>query len=154
MDISDQLKVETIEHAPWVEPLVVSPTATLREAISLMRRERVGAVVVCREARAIGIVTERDVLKQLARETNLSACVESLMSGPCVTVYRDTTMAAAIRLMNKGGYRRLPIVSADGAPIGVITVSGILHYLVQFFPKLVYNLQPRPQAVLSEREGP
>ena len=154
MDIAVQLKVETVEQAPWEDPLVVSPNATLREAVALMRRERSGGVLICREARIVGILTERDVLRSMAAGSAWDSCVESIVSGYCVTIPRNTTIAAAIRLMNKGGYRRLPVVNSDGAPIGVITVSGIVHYLVQFFPGLVYNLPPRPQPLLSEREGP
>jgi CBS domain-containing protein len=154
MDIAVQLKVETIEQAPWDDPLVVSPNASLREAVTLMRRERSGGVLVCRDGRVVGILTERDVLRFMSQHTNWDACVESVIRGACVTIPRGTTIAAAIRLMNKGGYRRLPVVTAEGAPVGVLTVSGIVHYLVQFFPRLVYNLPPTPQPLLSEREGP
>jgi len=154
MDIAVQLKVETIEQAPWDEPLVVSPSATLREAICLMRKERSGCLLVCRDGRVVGILTERDVLRLMSESTDWLTCVESVIRGGCVTIPRGTTIAAAIRLMNKGGYRRLPIVTSEGAPVGVLTVSGIVHYLVQFFPRLVYNLPPTPQPLLSEREGP
>lgn len=154
MDIAVQLKVETIEQAPWDDPLVVSPSASLREAITLMRRERAGGVVVCRDGRVVGILTERDVLRLMSERTDWESSVATVIRGTCVTIPRGTTIAAAIRLMNKGGYRRLPIVTPEGAPIGVLTVSGIVHYLVQFFPRLVYNLPPTPQPLLSEREGP
>lgn len=154
MDIAGQLKVETIEKAPWEDPLVVSPSASVREAVQLMRDHRAGGVLVCHEAKVIGILTERDMLKLMSQTTDWDVSVESVISGYCVTIPRETTIAAAIRLMNKGGYRRLPVVNAAGAAIGVLTVSGIVHYLVQFFPRLVYNLPPKPQPLLSEREGP
>ncbi len=154
MDIAGQLKVETIEQAPWEDPLVVSPGASVRQVVLLMRQQRAGAVLVCREARVVGILTERDVLKLMAQGADWDQCVESVISGHCVTIPRETTIAAAIRLMNKGGYRRLPITNASGGVVGVLTVSGIVHYLVQFFPRLVYNLPPRPQPLLSERDGP
>ncbi|MDZ4784206.1 MAG: CBS domain-containing protein [Planctomycetia bacterium] len=154
MDIAGQLKVETIEQAPWEEPLVVSPGASMREAVRLMRQQRAGGVLVCREAKIVGILTERDVLRLMSQGTDWDQSVESVISGHCVTIPRETTIAAAIRLMNKGGYRRLPVTNASGAAIGVLTVSGIVHYLVQFFPRLIYNLPPKPQPLLSEREGP
>lgn len=154
MDIAVQLKVETIEQAPWDEPLVVSPSATLREAVRLMRSQRSGCVLVCGDGRVMGILTERDILRLMSQRTNWDVRVESVIQGACVTIPRGTTIAAAIRLMNKGGYRRLPVVTPEGAPVGVLSVSGIMHYLVQFFPRLVYNLPPSPQPLLTEREGP
>src|SRR6187431_797704 len=99
MDIAGQLKVETIEQAPWEDPLVVSPGASVREAVRLMRQQRAGGVLVCREAKIVGILTERDVLRLMSHDTDWDQSVESVISGHCVTIPRETTIAAAIRLM-------------------------------------------------------
>ena len=62
-------------------------------------------------------------------------------------------MAQAIAAMTRGGYRRLPIVDADGRPMGIIKIEGILHYLVEHFPKVIYNLPPEPHYSRQQREG-
>jgi hypothetical protein len=59
----------------------------------------------------------------------------------------------AIGLMSAGGFRRLPIVDDQGKPVGLLKVSGILHYLVEHFPKVVYTLPPAPHHKMGEREG-
>ena len=44
--------------------------------------------------------------------------------------------------MSGGGFRRLPIVDEAGSVHGVLKVSGLLHYLVEHFPKIVHTLPP------------
>jgi hypothetical protein len=55
--------------------------------------------------------------------------------------------------MSKGGYRRLPIVDEAGKPTGILRVKGILRYLVEHFPAVVYNLPPEPHQTTQQREG-
>jgi hypothetical protein len=55
--------------------------------------------------------------------------------------------------MSGGGFRRLPIVDDAGLLQGVLKVSGLLHYLVEHFPKIVYTLPPAPHYKSADREG-
>jgi CBS domain-containing protein len=70
-----------------------------------------------------------------------------------VTLRKADTVAHAIGLMSAGGFRRLPIVDDSGRVRGVLKVSGILHYLVEHFPKVVYTLPPEPHHKTVTREG-
>lgn len=70
-----------------------------------------------------------------------------------VTVRKGASVAEAIHKMSAGGYRRLPVVDNDNKPIGVLNVSGILHYFVEHFPSVIYNLPPDPHHAMQEREG-
>ena len=55
--------------------------------------------------------------------------------------------------MSAGGYRRLPIVTEQGELQGLLKVSNIMRYLVEHFPKTVYNQPPKAQAPQQDREG-
>ena len=70
-----------------------------------------------------------------------------------VTVRKTDTVAKAISLMSVGGFRRLPIVDDQGNVQGVLKVSGLLHYLVEHFPKVVHTLPPEPHHKIAAREG-
>jgi CBS domain-containing protein len=164
MDIAFKLKTETIEQAGLVEPLCVDPQATVREVLERLRQQRTGSVLVCRDGALVGIFTERDALRLMARmvhpETTerargeLDAPIENLMVAFPVTLKADDTIGSAVLRMSSGGYRRMPIVNGGGRPVGVLQVSGIVHYLVQHFPKMVYNLPPVPHPTMHDREGP
>ena len=79
--------------------------------------------------------------------------IETVMTRRPATICVTDTVEAAIAKMSLGGYRRLPVLDAEGRPIGLLKVSSILHYLVQHFPKFVYNLPPEPGQSCQDREG-
>jgi CBS domain-containing protein len=101
----------------------------------------------------VGVFTERDALRLLADGTNLDSTVAETMTRNPVTIRKSDTVARAISLMSVGGFRRLPIIDEKGNIEGVLKVSGLLHYLVEHFPKVVYTLPPEPHHKVASREG-
>lgn len=154
MDIELKLTTDEITQAWPVQPLCVEPGASIRDVLRQMKERRSGSVLICRGGVLAGIFTERDALRLLAERSNLDRPIEEVMVRNPVSLKADATVATAVLRMSSGGYRRLPLVDADGRPIGLIEVAGIMHYLVEHFPKTVYNLPPTPHPVTHEREGP
>jgi CBS domain-containing protein len=70
-----------------------------------------------------------------------------------VTILSSDTVGVAIAKMSSGGYRRLPLVDEENRPVGMLKVSGILRFLVEHFPKMVYTLPPSPHHRMQQREG-
>jgi CBS domain-containing protein len=70
-----------------------------------------------------------------------------------VAVHPKDSIGAAVRRMEEGGYRHLPVVDEVGRPLGMLSVKRIVHYLVEHFPATVYNLPPDPDVIPHEREG-
>ena len=153
MDFQLNLTAEPITAAYPVEPLIVAPETPLRDIFALMRDEKTGSLIVCRDGVLEGILTERDVLRLMATGLELDRPVEELMIRDPVTIDHNETVGAAIQKMAQGGYRRLPMVDQEHRPQGMIKVSGIVRYLVEHVPQSVYNLPPDPQKGMQEREG-
>lgn len=153
MDLGLSLKTETVEAAYPSQPLAVEPETLVSDVFALLKTEKTGSVLVCRDGVLVGIFTERDALKLMASGADLNVPVQNVMVSDPVTVRSDETAAAAIRKMSQGGYRRLPMVDDSGRPLGVTGVSGIVHFLVEHFPGAVYNLPPEPDPKMQEREG-
>ena len=154
MDLARNLKIESVSRLHPTPPLQVQPTQTVAEAAELMRRERVGCLLVCAGERLVGIFTERDLMRRvLAPGRPLTETVAACMTPNPVVVNPKDPIGAAVRLMEEGGYRHLPVVDEAGRPVGVLSVKRIIHYLVEHFPGTVYNLPPDPGAVQQEREG-
>lgn len=109
--------------------------------------------MVCEDQRLVGIFTERDALKVLSAGDSLDRPVSTVMVPNPVTLRMNDTVGHAIALMSAGGFRRLPIVDNEGKVQGILKVSGILHYLVEHFPKVVYTLPPSPHHKAATREG-
>jgi CBS domain-containing protein len=154
MDLARNLKIESVSRLHPTPPLQVRPLATVADAVELMRAEQVGCVLVCADERLLGIFTERDLMRRvLAPGKALTEAVSSHMTPNPVVVNPKEPIGAAVRLMEEGGYRHLPVVDEVGRPLGVLSVKRIIHYLVEHFPGTVYNLPPEPGAVQQEREG-
>ncbi len=154
MDLAKNLKIDSVSRLHPTPPRQVSPQQTIAEAVGLMRQERVGCLLVCQEKKLVGILTERDLLRRvLAHGKPLTVPVAECMTPDPVVVHPKDSIATAIRQMEEGGYRHLPVVDERGRPVGVLSVKRIVHYLVEHFPSTVYNLPPDPGLVPQEREG-
>jgi CBS domain-containing protein len=153
MDFERSLATETVEEAQIQPAVIVSSECTVRDALQRMRENRVGDVLVCDGGKLVGIFTERDALRLMHGDTDWDWLMPQVMAKNIVSVRKTDSMLSAIRKMNDGGYRRLPVVDDKGQVLGVLTVSGVVHYLVEHFPKTVYNLPPDPHLVMQEREG-
>ena len=89
----------------------------------------------------------------MASGADLGVPIDEVKVPNPVTVSSTDTVGKAISKMSVGGYRRLPIVDDQGRAVGILKVSGILRYLVEYFPEVVYTLPPGPHHRTKEREG-
>jgi CBS domain-containing protein len=153
VDFQLHLESETVEHCHPSKPLCARPDDSVRTVLRLLQEAKTGAAMICEDGRLLGVFTERDALKVLADGGNLDVPVGEKMVRNPVTIRKTDTVARAISLMSVGGFRRLPIVNEEGRIEGVLKVSGLLHYLVEHFPKVVYTLPPEPHYKPVAREG-
>ena len=153
MNFQLRLDAESVEQAFPSDPLTVDPQTPVREVFLLLKDSHAGHVIVGQAGQIQGIFTERDALKLMASGADLQTPVADVMSRDPVTLHIDDTVGKAITSMSQGGYRRLPIVDEASTHRGVLKSSGILHYLVQHFPAVIYNLPPQPHHKTQEREG-
>jgi len=154
MDLARNLKIDSVSRLHPTPPLHVHPTCTIAQAVALMRQEQVGCVLVCEANRVVGIFTDRDLMRRvLAEGKPLTSPVGECMTSRPVVVHPKEPIGAAVRRMEEGGYRHLPVVDEAGRPLGVLSVKRIVHYLVEHFPATIYNLPPDPDVIPHEREG-
>ena len=147
------LHTETLQQVVTSDPVCLDPLTPVREAFERMKEQQRGAVLICREGKLVGIFTERDALALMADAVDLDLPIERVMTPDPVALSEQDTLGAAITKMAHGGYRRLPIVDAEGRPVGFLKVGSILHFLVDHFPSTVYNLPPKPHHSTEAREG-
>jgi predicted transcriptional regulator len=147
------LHTETVNHCHPAEVLCFAPADSVAEAMRQMNQKNRGAVLVCHNQMVVGIFTERDALRMMASAESFDTPLAKAMTANPVVLRASDTVGKAIKLMAHGGYRRLPIVDDHGRPTGVLTVQGIMHYLVEHFPTVIYNLPPEPHQATQMREG-
>jgi IMP dehydrogenase len=118
-------KVKRTQHVIIRDPYAVSPETPLAEAVGLMRRSRMGTLVVMDGQRRLrGLLTERDVrfipLESGTVATRMTPA-DALVKGE-----GELTLEAAERLMRERKVKKLPLVDKDGRLIGLITAKDIL----------------------------
>jgi CBS domain-containing protein len=154
MELARNLKVECVSRLHPTGPLGIAPEQTVADAVALMRQHRVGCLLVCRGEQVVGIFTERDLMRRvLAVGRPLTLTVAECMTPNPVTVHPKEPIGVAVRRMEEGGYRHLPVVDEAGKPLGVLSVKRIVHYLAEHFPATVYNQPPDPSAFPLQPEG-
>jgi CBS domain-containing protein len=154
MDLAKNLKIESVSRLNLAAPPILAPHDSVRRAVQLMQKQHLGALLVCQDRQVVGIFTERDLLKRIiAANRSLETPLEQCMTPSPVTVNDKEAIGLALRRMQEGGYRHLPVVDRTGHPIGMLTVKRIVRYLVEHFPATVYNQPPDPDVVQQDREG-
>jgi CBS domain-containing protein len=95
-----------------------------------MVERNVGAVLVLEEGRLAGIMTERDLMRAVARGLSDDAVVGECMTADPDTIAPDDTIEHAAVLMIHGGYRHLPVVDGDEV-VGVLSIRDLVQVVVE-----------------------
>ena len=105
------------------DPVTLPPTATVTEACQCMRDRRVGAVLVTDgDRRLLGIFTGRDAVHRVLAEGKNAArtILADIMTPNPDTIPPGKMAIDALRLMEDGRYRHVPIVD-DGKAVGIVS---------------------------------
>jgi CBS domain-containing protein len=118
-------------------PITVRASESLWQAARVMYEAGVGSVIVVDEhGRVTGILTSRDILRLLALGVAArNPPVGDVMSVNVVTASRDESLGAIAERMREAGIRHVPIVDSEGRPLGIVTQTDLLRYLVDCLGK-------------------
>lgn len=103
---------------------------TLDEAARLMTDHNVGAAIVMFDDGGPGIISERDILRAIAKGVDVrTATVAEHMTSTPVTATSTWDVATAARTMVRGGFRHL-VVLDDGCEVGILSIRDLVASLV------------------------
>ena len=154
MELSRNIRADSVSRLDPTPPLAIDATASVAEAVGAMRTGKVGCLLVTERGRVVGIFTERDLLTRvLASGRSLETSMRSVMTPNPVTVGPKDPVRTAIKRMQHGGYRHIPVVDEEGRPVGTLSARRVMHYIVEHFPALVFNLPPDGNQYPATAEG-
>ncbi len=105
--------------------VTVDGSATVAEAATLMGERHVSSALVMREGAAVGIITERDVVRALAAHFDAaSRPVAEWMTPDPITIDPDSTAEQALEVMLRCGFRHLPVIE-DNSLVGVVSIRDL-----------------------------
>ncbi|MEM7781459.1 MAG: putative nucleotidyltransferase substrate binding domain-containing protein [Pseudomonadota bacterium] len=109
------------------EPVTCNPATSIREAVGLMHHRDVSTLMICEDAKLIGIFTDKDLRNRVfASELDLGLPISEAMTHGPRTLSTNSSAAEAMAMMTGGGFRHIPLIDGKGALSGVLSATDIL----------------------------
>jgi CBS domain-containing protein len=99
----------------------VDRDSMVTKAAKIMKEESVGSVIVLDGAKAVGILTQRDLISKIVADGKNPNVVKvsDVMSSPLITIKKDETVEKAMSLIEKYNIRRIVVLDDEGKPYGI-----------------------------------
>ena len=127
------MHVETILQAKGSLVYTLPETASLADAVSLLNTHNIGALVVTGAGDEVaGILSERDIVRQLGKEAAISMVqpVSAIMTRSTVTCRRDTEIAEIMDLMTEHRVRHIPVMEGRQL-VGIISIGDVVKAKIE-----------------------
>lgn len=120
----------------------IAPTASVQQAVQVMKDHGVGSVVVKEGQDIHGLVTEREIVLRVVREAQdpSRTVVAGAMMAPVPTISPDTTVGEAMALMTDRRTRHLPVVE-DGRLVGLVSIGDLTLWITRHLEAEVHDLE-------------
>ena len=127
--------------------ITIDSDASVMKAVKIMNENEIGCLIVTRRGKAVGIVTERDLLARvIAKSKNPKKTkVREIMTKPLISGQPEMDLEEATKLMFKMKIKKLPVVESEGKLAGLITLTDV----ARFQPQMIRILKK-----LSARTAP
>ena len=152
----------TVEYRMTLNPVTISPEASVVEASTLMKKEKVHRLpVLDSDKKLVGVISEKDILFATpSPASSLSIhemayllaklTVGSLMTKDPVTITKDVPVEEAARIMVDQDLSCLPVVD-DGTLVGIVSKSDLFKILIELFG--ARSMGVRVTFYLDEKKG-
>ena len=110
----------------------VDPDTSVTECVGQMNEQQIGAMLVMKEDRLLGIFTERDAITRVlgaGLEPSYTK-VSAVMSNNPISITPSTTLDEAMAIVSNQRIRHLPVVQ-DGQVLGMVSAGDLTHWLVE-----------------------
>jgi CBS domain-containing protein len=120
----------------------VNPQTKLSDAIKLLAEKNIGAVIVLDGEKIVGIFSERDFAREIAKakKFNPDQPVKELMTEVVYFVKPDNTVDEAMNLMTEKHFRHLPVME-DNCLIGIISIGDIVKGILSEKDSHIHSLE-------------
>jgi len=118
-----------VEDVMTTEVVTIDENAIVKEAADIMDQNEISCLIAVRKGKALGIITERDLLKRVIVEAKNAkkTKVGEVMSSPLEVVASDTDLEEAVGLMFEKKIKKLPVVDKDRL-VGLVSLTDIARF--------------------------
>ena len=121
------MKLESVLASKGPKVFTIGPDLLLADAVAILAKHNIGALVVVEgAARPIGILSERDLVREASRDPQfLTRSVSAIMTREITCGSPGDDVEAVLQTMTTGHFRHLP-VTEGGALIGVVSIGDLV----------------------------
>ncbi|MDH5482597.1 MAG: CBS domain-containing protein [Candidatus Bathyarchaeota archaeon] len=114
------------------EVITIDENSTVKEAADVMNKFEIGCLIAVKKGKAMGIITERDLLKRVISDAKNAhkTKVKDVMSSPLVVVEPDMDLEDAVKLMFQMKIKKLPVVDGKRL-VGLVSLTDIARFQPQ-----------------------
>jgi CBS domain-containing protein len=127
------MTVKAILSVKGTEVLTIEPTTNLAAAAKLLAERKIGALVVTGpDRRVVGIVSERDIVQELAAHgpAALDLALTEVMTRKVTTCSASDTIVSVMERMTAGKFRHLPVLE-QGRLAGIVSIGDVVKHRLQ-----------------------
>ena len=127
------MTVKAILSAKGTEVLTIEPTTNVAAAAKLLAERKIGALVVTGpDQRVVGIVSERDIVQELAAHgpAALDLALTKVMTRKVTTCSASDTISSVMERMTAGKFRHLPVLE-QGRLAGIVSIGDVVKHRLQ-----------------------
>jgi CBS domain-containing protein len=134
--------VEIINEKEIKELLTVDSKQPVIEALTIMAKYKIGALIVTNEAKMVGIISERDYAREIILEGKSSkdTKVEVLMTRKVLTLSASDKFEKGLEIMTQKRIRHMPVM--DGKElIGMVSQGDLVKEMISYQKELIKELE-------------
>ncbi|MGH9460103.1 MAG: CBS domain-containing protein [Vicinamibacteria bacterium] len=120
----------------------IEPDVTVYEGLVRMAEKDIGALVVTRESKVVGIFSERDYVRKviLKGRSSKELKVHEIMSSPAPTVTSSTTVDECMRRITDERVRHLAVLE-EGKLVGVVSIGDLVNWIITSQDRTIHQLE-------------
>ena len=134
--------LEIINEKEIKELLTVDAKKSVIEALTIMAKYRIGALIVTSEAKMVGIISERDYAREIILEGKSSKVtkVEEIMTRKVLTLSAGDKFEKGLEIMTQKRIRHMPVI--DGKQLlGMVSQGDLVKEMISYQKELIKELE-------------
>ncbi len=137
------MQISNILAKKGSDVVTVAPAQTVREALTLLVGKRIGALVVVEADKVVGLLSERDIIREAAQnEALFGQPVSSIMTKDVIVAHPGDDLRAVENTMTVKRFRHLPIMD-HGELVGIVSIGDVVKAALEEYEGVIETLESR-----------